>query len=157
MFKDGAFIWCRLGCSLCSCVVMPCRRGKPDSWLCVRDWGQTAINKHHVSNPHGLQVSCFPFVPRRQPPHHHGECLNDLEGCRDVITEVQKGGFLFFVCVCCAMAQTHSRLWWNMLRDHFWQNNHKNICNLDGKWNDWRDLRGGMAPKDLGFVWQLLM
>lgn len=99
-------MYLRSGVELCSSAIMPCRTsvtGKHWPWLCVRDLGQTAINKHHVSITHRLHVSCFLFVLRRQPPRCHGECPNNVEDTqrrRDPITEVgrgkkKKGGSLY--------------------------------------------------------------
>lgn len=97
---------------------MPCRTSVMDKHqprVCVRDPGQPAINKHHVSITHNLHVSCFLFVLRRRLPRCHGECLNngeDTEQRRDAITEVKRGFFLSYVwqgsvprvlCVCWAL------------------------------------------------------
>lgn len=99
--------------NLCSRAVMPCRTSvmvKHRPWLRVRDPGQPAINKHHVSITHGFHVSCFLFFLRRWPSHRHGECQNNGEDTerRDTIMEVKRlslsyvwqGSVLCAVCVC---------------------------------------------------------
>lgn len=99
-----AVIMCVLGHTVTSVAAQQCPAGpaalwvKHRPWLCMRDLGQPAINKHHVSITHGLHVSCFLFVLRRRLPHRHGECPNngeDTEQCRDAIMEVKKRVFLY--------------------------------------------------------------